>query len=289
MTFARAELPEDRSRYFRLAYRMLGSRAEAEDVVQEAYLKVGTHPGEIAEPARYLMRTVANLCVDRLRAERVRRRAYVGPWLPEPLVSDEAPDATAELAESLAKGFMLLLERLSPAERIVFVLREGFDLDFGEIAELLDVGAAACRQRFARARRRLHDRSTEPPRPAAHRDLLERLMTAIAGQDADAVVALLGDDALLISDGGGVVAAAIRPVEGRERIARVLVHIAARLAAGGGASFRFANVNGDWGVVVLQDGAIDGAMALETRSGAIRRIFLVRNPAKLVGVRLDRA
>jgi RNA polymerase sigma-70 factor (ECF subfamily) len=268
---------------------MLGSRADADDVLQDAYLRLEAQADAVEDPERYLFRVVANLCVDRLRAERVRRREYPGPWLPEPLVSHEPPEAAAELAESLTMGFMLLLERLSPAERVVFVLREGFDLDYPEIAALLGIGAAACRQRFARARRHLRDRAGGPLQPATHRDLLTRLATAVAEQQLDVVMSLLADDAVLISDGGGVVAAAVRPVEGAARIAQVLLHIGARRTAAGDFALEFANINGDWGMLLLQDRQVDAAVTLEARDGVIRRIYLVRNPRKLVGLTPDLA
>jgi len=276
-----AALLRNRSRYLGLAYRMLGSRADAEDVVQEAYLRAGA-PGTAAEdPERYLFRVVANLCIDRLRAERVRRRDYTGPWLPEPVVSDDLPGETAELAESLSLGLLLLLERLSPAERIVFVLREAFDLGFAEIAALLGVSEDACRQRFARARRHLAGERSEPARPAAQRELLTRLIAAVAEQQIDTVVGLLSDDALLVSDGGGVVTAAIRPVEGRERIARVLVHIGARARAEGPVDMRFATINGEWGILLSRAGRVETALTVELRGDRARRIFVVRNPEKL--------
>lgn len=277
-------LLRDRARYVALAYRMLGSRADAEDVVQEAFLRAAGAAEGAAEPERYLFRTVANLCVDRLRAERVRRRAYHGPWLPEPLVSDDEPDDVADLAENLSIGFLLLLERLSPGERVVFVLREAFDLEFGEIADLLGISAEACRQRHSRARRHLRGERREAPSQTVQRRLLERLMTAVAEQRVDAVVELLSDDVLLLTDGGGVVAAAIRPVEGRERIARVLVHLAARAEAEAPLTMRWANVNGAWGVLLLCDGTIHSALTVDASETAVRRIFVIRNPNKLAGV-----
>lgn len=276
-----AALLRNRSRYLGLAYRMLGSRADAEDVVQEAYLRAGAPETAAEAPERYLFRVVANLCIDRLRAERVRRRDYTGPWLPEPVVSDDIPGETAELAESLSLGLLLLLERLSPAERIVFVLREAFDLGFAEIAGLLGVTEDACRQRFARARRHLAGARSEPARPAAQREFLTRLITAVAEQQVDTVVGLLAEDALLVSDGGGVVSAAIRPVEGRERIARMLVHIGARAQAEGPVEMRFANINGEWGILLARAGRVETAITIELGGDRVRRIFVVRNPEKL--------
>jgi len=203
--------------------------------------------------------------------------------LPEPLVSDDEPDDVADLAETLSIGFLLLLERLSPGERVVFVLREAFDLEFGEIADVLGISAEACRQRHSRARRHLQGERREAPSQTVHRALLQRLMTAVAEQRVEAVVDLLTDDALLISDGGGVVSAAIRPVEGRERIARVLVHLAAKASAEAPLTMRWVNVNGGWGVLLLRDGAIHSALTVDASDGAVRRIYVIRNPNKLAG------
>jgi RNA polymerase sigma-70 factor (ECF subfamily) len=274
-------LVTDRGRYLALAYRMLGSRADAEDVVQEAFLRTASGSVGVEHPQRYLLRVVANLCVDRLRAERVRRQAYPGPWLPEPVLSDDEPDGVSELAESLSMGFLLLLERLSPGERIVFVLREAFELDFTEIASILGISAEACRQRLSRARRHLKGQAPQQRDPEASRALLARLMSAVTEQRVDAVIELLADDAILISDGGGVASAAIRPVSGRERIARVMVHIAAREQEQGPLDLRFSNINGDWGLLIMRGETIHSAVTLELRDGRIRRIYVLRNPEKL--------
>lgn len=271
----------DRGRYLALAYRMLGSRADAEDVVQEAFLRTAGGSVDPDHPTRYLLRVVANLCVDRLRAERVRRQAYPGPWLPEPILSDDEPEAVNDLAESLSMGLLLLLERLSPAERIVFVLREAFDLDLHEIAAVLGISAEACRQRLSRARRHLRGEPLGRPDPRASRAVLTRLMSAVAEQRVDAVVELLAEDAVLISDGGGLVSAAIRPVSGRERIAGVMVHIAAREQEAGPLDLRFTNINGNWGLLVLRGSEVHSAITLELDGERIRRIYVVRNPEKL--------
>jgi RNA polymerase sigma-70 factor (ECF subfamily) len=167
---------------------------------------------------------------------------------------------------------------------VVFVLREAFEFDFGEIAEVLGISDEACRQRYSRARRHLRDEPVTVPSPAVHRALLERLMAAVSAQRVDEVVELLTDDALLVSDGGGVVSAAIRPVEGRDRIARVLVHLAAKAQAEAPLTLRWANVNGSCGVLLLREGAIHSAITVEASSGAVRRIYVIRNPNKLAGV-----
>lgn len=277
-------LEAQRNRLMGLAYRMLGSVADAEDVMQDAYQRI--HERSVSEltPA-FLTRVVSNLCVDRLRAEKVRRRHYEGPWLPEPLPAADAPADIAELGEDLSFGFLLLLERLTPAERVVFVLREAFDYSFDEIGELLGVTAAACRKRFSRARAHLAGADWPDPEPvAAQKSMLERLMKMVAEGNVDALVGELCDDAVLITDGGGVVNAAIRPVLDPARIARVLVHVAHRSMAEAPFDYRMINVNGGWGLVVLQHGRPQSCVTIGLRNGRVHRLYIVRNPAKLAGL-----
>lgn len=270
-----------RDRLIGFAYRMLGSVADAEDVIQDAYQRVHDQ-AEVKLSSAYLMRVVSNLCVDRLRAEQVRRREYSGPWLPEPLLDPSTPADVAQLSEDLSFGFLLLLERLSPAERVVFVLREAFDYSFADIAELLDLSVAACRQRFSRARRRFAGTELPAHEPVAEQKaMLERLVMLVSEGRVEGLVEMLSDDALLISDGGGLVSAAVRPVADRQRIARVLVHIAGRALQEGGLDYRFVNVNGGWGLIVLQSGAPHSCITLESRDGLVRRVYIVRNPDKI--------
>ncbi len=263
----------------RLAYRLLGSVADAEDVVQEARARLLAQREAPLNESAWLVRVVTNLALDRLRAR--QRQAYPGPWVPEPLDTSAEPDAVSELAEELSLGLMMMLERLSPAERAVFVLREGFDYSFAEISELLDVSAAACRQRFRRAKAGLAaEPELETPLPE-QQALIERLVRAIAEQDHDAVVALFDEDAVVYADGGGVVSAAIRPVTDRERIARVLLHLAAKTSREGELSLELAQLNGGVGLLIRQDGQLHSTLQLDGREGRIRHLYFVRNPAKL--------
>ena len=271
-----------RERLVAFAYRMLGSRHDAEDVVQEAFSRLHEREVSAADPARYAFRVVANLCVDRLRAEQVRRRMYFGPWLPEPWLEEATPVDVAELAEDLSVALLLLLERLSPAERVVFVLREAFDLSFDEIADVLGVSAAACRQRFARAKTHMKDVPRKPAPVDAQRDLLTRLVAAITEGSVQSIVALLSSDAVLISDGGGEVTAAIRPVHGVERIAAVLAHTGRKALVEGALDVRFENVNGGWGLTLLQHGKPHSCITIAADGEHIDAIFIMRNPKKLV-------
>ena len=273
------------SRLESLAYRLLGSMADAQDVVQEAQLRLLQQTQQPDNEQAWLFRVVTNIALDRLRAQRRQRAAYPGPWLPEPVLTEaDAPDALAGLAEELSVGLLLMLERLSPLERIVFVLREGFDLPFDDIAALSDSTAASCRQRYRRARDNLEGEPRFPSPPDAQRALLERLMLAVAEQNFDEVVALFSDDAVVYTDGGGVVSAAVRPVTEPARIAQVILHLAAKAQADGGIEYRPAWLNGAPGLLLLQKGALHSTVQIELRDDRITRVYVVRNPRKLTGL-----
>ena len=280
MTTALDAFEQQRTVLLGLAYRLLGSRADAEDVVQEAWLRWSTADA-VDNPAAWLRTVVTRLCLDELRSARVRREQYVGPWLPEPVHTADGvlgPLDTAELRDSLSLGFLLLLERLSPSERAVFVLREAFGLPYDEVAAAVGKSAAACRQLHVRAR--AHLAQDVPARPhGARRALLDRLLTAVALADVPAVTALLADDAVLVSDGGGVVSAARRPVVGADRVARFLVGIASRVPEG--TTLHEEEVNGAECVVVRSGGAVRQVLSLDVDGEQVRGLQIVANPAKL--------
>lgn len=277
----------ERRRLIRLAYRMLGSVEEAEDVVQDAQVKLLDRGRALEEPSAYLFRTVTNLAIDRLRHLKVQRRAYTGPWLPEPMATESAgAEDEAALDDDLSMGFLLLLERLSVSERVAFVLREACDLSFGEMARVLDVNADACRQRYHRARRRLAG-ARRPHAPAAlQRRVLEDLIEAVSAGNTERVANLLTDDALLLADGGGRVSATIRPVEDPRRIAQVVVHLANREDAAG-LELAFIELNGAPGLLVTapdQQGRARPYATIQVDvedDDRISRIYVVRNPQKL--------
>ena len=271
---------EQRPALLGLAYRLLGSYADAEDVVQEAWLRWSCATG-IDNPAAWLRTVVTRLCLDELRSARVRREAYVGPWLPEPVQTADGalgPLDTAELRDSLSLGFLLLLERLSPAERAVFVLRQAFALPFDEVARAVGRSAAACRQLHGRAAAKLGPQPTTPSR-AGRKQLLDRLLLAVATADVPAVTALLADDAVLVSDGGGVVSAARRPVVGADRVARFLVGIAGR--APSDASMEERELNGLPCLVVRASGAVTQVFSFDVDADRVRGLQVVSNPGKL--------
>lgn len=267
-----------------LAYRMLGSVAEAEDAVQDAYLRWHRTERTAVEDAKaFLSRTVARLCLDRLRAVRARREIYVGPWLPEPLLDADAlaADTASEYAADLSVGLMLALERLSPLERAAFLLHDVFDVDFAEVAGLLDRSEAACRQLAARARSHVRDARPRFPVPPEHgARLVTAFIDAVRQADAGALAKLLAADAVLHSDGGGRKAAALNPILGRDRIARFFAGIATKFPDVVAAQ-RAATINGLPGLILTEtDGSLQ-TMAFEVADEEITAIYFVRNPDKL--------
>jgi RNA polymerase sigma-70 factor (ECF subfamily) len=271
-----------------LAYRMLGSRAEAEDIVQDAYLRWhAADRSAIEEPRRYLGTVVTRLCLDRMKSAQTRREVYVGQWLPEPLVDEvldgEGPD---DLAHDISVALMLLLERLSPLERASFLLHDVFGVDFAEVARALGRGESACRQLAARAR--AHIEAGRPRFPASREEghrLAAAFQTAIATGHTQALARILAEDAVLYSDGGGKRAAALNPIRGADRIMRFFAGIARKNPALATIAARPATVNGLAGFVMREnDGSID-TMAIEHCDGRIAAIYLTRNPEKLQHVR----
>lgn len=270
----------ERARLVGLAYRITGSRAEADDVVQDAWLRwQRADPATVARPAAWLTTVTSRLSLDRLKSARHQRETYVGPWLPEPANAEPGPAEHAELAESLTIGFLALLERLGPAERVVFLLAEVFSVPFDEIARVVDKTPEACRQIASRARRRVRD---DRPRYAPTDDdawqVTAAFLSAAQVGDLDSLVALLTDDALLVSDGGAQRHAARRPIAAA-RIPRFLVSVTRRIAPGDVVVPRL--VNGQPGVVIEKDGVADTALALSVVDGLVDRVWVIVNPDKL--------
>lgn len=262
-----------------LAYRLLGTYADAEDAVQEAWVRWSSAT-DIENPAAWLRTVVTRICLDELRSARVRRESYVGPWLPEPVHTADGslgPLDTAELRDSLSIGFLLVLERLSPAERAVFVLREAFALPYDEVAAAVDRSPAACRQLHSRARSKLGERLPQPSR-AGRRELLDRLMVAVATADLPGLTALLSDDAVLVSDGGGLVSAARRPVHGADRVARLLIGLGSRTASG--ITMDVEEVNATDCLVVRTGGTVTQVFSVDA-ADVVTGVQIVANPEKL--------
>ena len=266
-----------------VAYRMVGTLSEARDLVQDAYLRwMDADYTKVDDPRAYLTTIVTRLCIDHLRSARVRREQYIGPWLPEPVAGEE-PDRSAELADSLSMAFLVVLEELNPVERAVFLLRDVFSYGYDEIASIIGKSPANCRKIASRARSRLsHRPSRFEARSEKQREMVERFMAAVDGEDLEGLLELLTDDVELYSDSGGKVKAARRPIYGSDAVSRFMVGI--RRKAPEGLEVTVRDVNGAPGMVAYVDGEIQSAWSFELQNGRIVRIFVVVNPDKLAHV-----
>jgi RNA polymerase sigma-70 factor (ECF subfamily) len=289
MPQADAIFEEHRPRLARLAYRMLGSLADADDVMQEAFLRWTREPRPEVESARsYLSTIVTRLCIDQRRALEARKETYIGPWLPEPVV--EAPAASdaaqqVEVAESISLGFLLMLESLSPVERAAYLLRRVFDYEYPEIAAILGKSEPNCRQLVSRAEERVRERR---PRFEIDASEAERItgsfLHACGSGDVNALVQLLAADAVAYSDGGGKATAARVPIAGAERVAQFFVGIVKKVPAG--LALKPVRVNGRPGVITVRDGKVTSVLTLDIRDGRIASCFVIVNPDKLARVRI---
>ncbi len=286
---ALAAFAGERARLRALAYRLLGSVAEAEDALQDAWLRwSAVAPGSVGSAPAFLTTLVTRLALDRLRSARVARERYYGLWLPEPEVADwddgaeDGPEDGSE-SESVPLAMLLLLERLAPDQRAVFVLREAMDLDYAEIAGMLGKSVEACRQIMRRARARMAEPSAAMADPDAGRRLAAAFAEASVRRDYAAIVALLSDDAQWLSDGGGMVRTAVKPLFGADRIARFLIGVQRKRAV----SFRFVpvRVNGGPGLLAELGGSFRSVLAFDVADGRILRVYQVANPQKLERVR----
>ena len=273
-----AVFEEWRSLLFGIAYRMLGSAADAEDVLQEAAIRwLRRSDRDVESPRAYLVTIVTRLCLDQLDSARAKRETYTGPWLPEPLVVDET--AAAEQADSLSLAFLVLLEELTPPERAAYLLHDVFGYSFEEVAPSLGRSPAACRQLGARARRHVDERRQRFDADLGHgRELTDRFLTACATGDLSGLLSLLSEDVVLWTDGGGKVRAALRPVVGPHRTSRFLINVAKR---GNLFDPRSVVLNGQPATVFVADGVVTGALAFDIRDGLIVGIRAVTNPDKL--------
>lgn len=281
---------EAHRRYLRsLAYRMLGSRADAEDAVQDAWLRWhATDRATVDHPRAFLSRTVTRLCLDRIKSAQAQREVYVGAWLPEPVVDDvtefqPGPEALHALANDLSFAFMLTLERLSPLERAAFLLHDVFDMEYGDIAKTLGRSESACRQLASRARSNVH--ANRPACKVSAEEgnrLADAFANAIRHGDVASLAAVLAQDATFVSDGGGRVNAVPRPVIGRDKVAQVIIGFA-RHVAPEEVRVRRAQINGLAGFVMSgADGTLIQTLAIEPdEQGQIRAIYVMRNPDKL--------
>lgn len=275
-----------RPRLLGIAYRMLGVRADAEDVVQDAWLRWhGSNHAAIASGEAWLVTVVTRLAIDRLREARHHREVYPGEWLPEPLVQvdEHTPETLAEQASDLSVALLWVLERLGPEERAAFLLRQVFEHDYADVARVLDKSEAACRQLVHRAVERVRD---ERPRfttdAAQHRRLLEGFVAASRSGDRERIKALLADDVLAVADGGGKVFASPRTLHGVHRIANL--HWAQNRQLGARLQWRMARINGEPGLMRYVDGTLNAVLSFTTDGQRITGIYTVMNPDKLAGI-----
>jgi RNA polymerase sigma-70 factor (ECF subfamily) len=275
-----AVFEEQRGRLFGIAYRMLGEVGLAEDVVQNAWLRWSTaRQDAVAEPGAYLATVTTRLAIAELTSARARREVYVGPWLPEPVDTSADPMLGAERAEALSMAMLVLLERLSPAERAAFVLHEAFDYPHAQVAEVLETTEANARQLFSRAKKHLDAGRARPVPPAERDRLLGAFLAAAGAGDLAALEAVLASDVVSISDGGGQVLAARKEVGGPERVAHFLLGVLAKY--GQGIVPVPVEVNGAPAMLGLRDGKPVVLWAVETGADGIHRVFIVLNPQKL--------
>jgi RNA polymerase sigma-70 factor, ECF subfamily len=285
VALADAELEAVRRRGFGIAYRMLGTVAEAEDVAQEAMLRLARSEGDIDDPAAWITTVATRLSIDALRLARTRRETYIGPWLPEPLVGEVETEAAArvELVDSLSQAFLVLLERLTPVERAAFLLHDVFDYGYPEIAEIIGRTEVNVRQIVTRARKHIAASRPRFDSDAAVRErLLERFVAAAENGDLEGLESVLAEDAVFYSDGGGKAKAARRPLFGAARIARVMAKLVAKMYASGPLESEFAAVNGQPGRILRKpDGTVYSVLSVDVVDGRIHTIRIMRNPDKL--------
>jgi RNA polymerase sigma-70 factor (ECF subfamily) len=262
---------------------MLGSRADAEDIVQEAYVRWhALDPASIANAEAWLVTTATRLAIDRLRRLKIEREAYVGPWLPEPIVSDAPPDRHLDLAEDLSMAFLTLLERLAPEERAAFLLHDVFDVGYPEIAAVIDRSEAACRQVVHRARERVRgDRKRFDATDSDKIQMLERFTAALEARDERALLALFTPGATWTADGGGKTAAAPQPIVGAERIAKLVIGLREKFWAENRV-VEVTTINGEPGLSFRDGGRLIATMSIATDGERILAVYAVVNPDKLV-------
>ena len=271
-----------RRRLLGLAYRMLGSRSDAEDVVQDAWLRFADAE-DVRNPEAFLVTVVTRLCLDRLKSARAQREVYVGPWLPEPVFDTDgfSTEAATEFADDLSFALLLALDRLSPQERAAFLLHDVFEVPFSEVAVMIDRSEPACRQLATRARRAVRDERPLPAAaPGSHEQLLTAFLEAVASGDLSRLTGLLREDAVAVTDGGGRKSAALNPIYGADKIGRFFIGVAGK-NADRDIRLEPAIINGSVGALLYMDGELDHTLSISIDGEKITAIYLVRNPDKL--------
>jgi RNA polymerase sigma-70 factor (ECF subfamily) len=277
---------QERRLLFGIAYRMTGSVVDSEDLLQEAFLRWQNAPDEeITSPQAYLSTIVTRLAIDYLRSAKVRREVYIGPWLPEPLLTSEAlsPLDSYEHQESISTAFLVLLESLSPVERAVFLLREVFDYEYREIAAIVNKSEANCRQLFKRARQRVTERQARyEVSEEEQQELAVQFATACTTGDLHGLINLLAEDIVIYTDGGGVVQAARNPIHGPDKVARFLLGIINKTPEE--FTVRFTSLNGQAGLIAYLEGHPLTTITLDIQGGRLQNVYVVANPDKLVAL-----
>ena len=271
-----------RGRLFGLAYRMLGSRADAEDAVQETYVRWHqVAPGTVENPEAWLVTTTTRLAIDKLRRLKTEREAYVGPWLPEPIVTDGPPDRHLDLADDLSIAFLTLLERLAPEERAALLLHDVFDVGYAEIAAVIQRSESACRQVVHRARERVRDdRKRFDVTEGTKAALLQQFLAAMEARDEHALLSLFAPDATWTADGGGKAGAAPRPIVGADRIARLVIGLREKFWAPD-RSVEMVTINGETGLRIRDGSRVTATMSIVTDGERILAVYAIVNPDKL--------
>jgi RNA polymerase sigma factor (sigma-70 family) len=279
------ENPEsERRQLINVAYRMLGSLADAEDVVQETYARwyamTADQQAAIDVPGAWLTKVASRICLDQLRSARVRRERYVGEWIPEPVPEPDGSDPADRITldESVSMAFLVILDAMTPAERVAFILHDVFRYSFAEVAEVAGRSPAACRQLASSARRRIAAAPSATSPVAEQARVVRDFAQAWQDRDIQALVGLLDPDATVIADGGGLVSALLHPIEGCEQVARYALNLAERAP---GLRLLERTVNGEPGLIAQHDGVTSAVMAFELDGPRIKRIWAIRNPEKL--------
>jgi len=271
---------------FTLAYQLTGSTVDAEDVVQEVFVKIHKLNGnELEQPKAYLCKMVTNQCYDLLKSAQRRREQYFGTWLPEPVATTyEDPMNSIVRSDLLSYAMLVLLERLAPVERTIFILREALGFDYPAISQIVNKNEANCRKLLSRARKKMGISEEEPiPHELASEEWVMRLLQALRSNSVDAVVSMLHEDIVVLSDGGGKVSAAAHPITTPERVAQFLIGLMKKTVQQENLlHYEITSINGQAGVIVHTDGRPDTVILLHSEGAAIRNIYFVRNPDKLV-------
>ena len=286
-----AEFENYRGLLFSIAYRMLGSTMEAEDIVQEVYLRFCQADLETIRSVKYYLTTITTrLCMNQLKSARVQREMYVGTWLPEPILTDNQPGFAdpaqqANVYDTISMAFMVMIEQLTPAERAVFLLREIFDYDYDEIAEIINKNETSCRKIFSRAKK--HIQSNRPRfdnEPEQHKQLLQQFITTVEEGDLEGLVTMLADDVTLLPDGGGTRGAAIRILQGRDSVAQFVIGITKKTPLDI-MRIGLELVNEQWAIVIRQKtGEAFNVILMDTQDGKIQRLYTIAGEQKLQGM-----